>query len=102
MEYFYRNHEICTYLELISKVDMSVDNLAHQTLSFTYDCGYYGNRKGREPELLANFGKIFGYHGNQITKTNDFEIASHRTLIVQQFDLSYVFLCYKIKMIQPK
>ena len=53
-------HEICAHLELISKVDMSVDNVAHQTSSYTYHCGCYGNQKGREPKILANFGKTFG------------------------------------------
>ena len=33
--------------------------------------------------MLANFEIIFGYHGNQVTKTTDFE----------QFDSSFVFLC---------
>ena len=43
--------------------------------------------------MVANFEIIFGYHGNQVTKTTDFEIPSRRTQVEQQFDSSYFFLC---------
>ena len=43
--------------------------------------------------MLANFETIFDYHGNQVTKTTDFEISSRRTRVEQQFDSSFVFLC---------
>ena len=62
---------------------MSVDNLAHQMSSYTYNCGCHGNQNIREPKMLATFEKIFGYHGDKVTKTTDFEIPSYRTHEVQ-------------------
>ena len=68
MNIFMETSEICTHLVLTSKAEMSVDNLAHKMQSYTYNCSYYGNRKGSELNMY-----IFGYHRNQVTKA-DFEI----------------------------
>ena len=44
----------------------------------------------REDKTLAHFDIMFGFHGNQVTKTTDFDIPCFRTQGVY-FDISCVF-----------
>ena len=63
--------------------------------------GWYDNRNSMETETIVNFEVIFGYHGNQVTKSTSSSTSFHRTQRMCQFDMLLVLSCI-LRKILPK
>ena len=63
-------HELCIMVFMKQGCQSGAPN---EKAYGTHNCGCYGNQNGKEPEMLANYGENFCYHGHQVTKTTDFD-----------------------------